>query len=270
METKLTTTKILHDQILIVFTVVLATTWFTIESKSSWLGFQAPLDPPWLEFVGMRVYLPPTFLWYMRRDSDLLSREAIVLEEPKRRREFALLDRSSRTEVERWLLRLVPRRGGARPRRRPRTPRSRMKKMRLSIYLDPEMMARLTELSKRKGRPKSLIAEAAIATQLTSDEANRLEAIFVRRLDILTGRVERMERDHSIGVETLALFIRFWLIVTPSLPESEQAVAQAKGRERYESFLETLGRRLAKGQSFLRQVSVDKCDLSIASRQVYP
>jgi hypothetical protein len=145
-----------------------------------------------------------------------------------------------------------------------------MKKVRLSVYLNPEMMARLTELSKRKGKPKSLIAEAAIATLLTPDEVDRLEAMFVRQLDILTRRVERMERDHSIGVETLALFIRFWLIVTPSLPESEQAVAQAKGRERYESFLETLGRRLARGQSFLRQVSVDKREVSIPSQQAHP
>jgi hypothetical protein len=74
----------------------------------------------------------------------------------------------------------------------------------------------------------------------------------------LTRQTERLERDLSIAVETLALFIRFWLTVTPPLPESAQAAAQAKGRERFESFLETLGRRLAKGQSFLREVSIDK------------
>ena len=60
-----------------------------------------------------------------------------------------------------------------------------------------------------------------------------------------------------ISAEALALFIRFWLIVTPQLPETAQTVAHAKGRERFESFLETLGRRLAKGQSLLREVSTD-------------
>ena len=64
--------------------------------------------------------------------------------------------------------------------------------------------------------------------------------------------------EAQIAVEALALFIRFWLIVTPSLPESAQAAAQAKGRERYDSFLETLGRRLSKGQSLLREVSIDR------------
>jgi hypothetical protein len=133
-----------------------------------------------------------------------------------------------------------------------------MKKARLSVYLDPEIMGQLTELADRKSQPMSLIAEAAITSFLTPDEEDQREAVFIRRLDGLNRRIERLERDHWIAVETLALFVRFWLIVTPSLPESAQAAAQAKGRERYESFVEALGRRLAKGQSFLREVSPEQ------------
>ena len=133
-----------------------------------------------------------------------------------------------------------------------------MKKPRLSVYLDPEIMTHLIELARRKEQSKSLIAEAAITSFLTPDDADRHEAALVRRLDLLTRQGERLERDLTIAVEALALFIRFWLTVTPPLPDSAQAAAQAKGRERYESFLETLGRRLAKGQSLLREVSIDK------------
>jgi hypothetical protein len=145
-----------------------------------------------------------------------------------------------------------------------------MKKAKLSLAIDPEMLSQLTAFADRKGQPKSLVAEAAIASFLTPDAADQRQAVFVRRLDVITRQVERLERDHSITLETLALFIRFWLIVTPSLPESAQAAAQAKGRERYESFLETLGRRLAKGQTFLSEVSVDKCDVSIPSQEAPP
>jgi hypothetical protein len=137
--------------------------------------------------------------------------------------------------------------------------RSLMKKVRLSVYLDPQIMVRLAELAKSKGMPKSPVAEAAIASLLTSGDA-----------DGLTRQVNRLERDHSIAVEALALFIRFWLIVTPSLPQSAQSAAQAKGRERYESFLETLGRRLAKRQSFLQQVSSDNCVVCDRSRDAHP
>jgi hypothetical protein len=133
-----------------------------------------------------------------------------------------------------------------------------MKKPRLSVYLDPDVMAQLTEFADRKDQPKSLVAEAAIASFLTPDDADRREAAFARRLDLLTRQVERLERDLTIAVEALALFIRFWLTVTPPLPESAQAAAQAKGRERFDSFLETLGRRLAKGRSVLREVSIDR------------
>jgi hypothetical protein len=132
-----------------------------------------------------------------------------------------------------------------------------MKKARLSVYLDPDMMAQLTELAERKRRSKSLIAEAAITSFLTPDDSDRREAAVTRRLDLLTRQGERVERDLWIAAETLALFIRFWLTVTPPLPETAQTAAQAKGRERFESFLQTLGRRLAKGQSVLREVSLD-------------
>lgn len=116
-----------------------------------------------------------------------------------------------------------------------------MKKARLSVYLDPEMMTQLAALADQKRQPKSLIAEAAITAFLTPDDADRREAAVVRRLDRLTRQGERLERDLWIAAETLALFIRFWLTVTPPLPEIAQAAAQAKGRERFDSFLETLG-----------------------------
>lgn len=63
-----------------------------------------------------------------------------------------------------------------------------------------------------------------------------------------------MERDVATGTETLALFVRFWLTVTPSLPADSQAGAQVKGRERYEGFVEALGQRLAKGQRLLHEI----------------
>jgi hypothetical protein len=133
-----------------------------------------------------------------------------------------------------------------------------MRKARLSVYLDTDMMALLTELADRKDQPKSLIAEAAILSFLTPDDSDRREAVVTRRLDLLTRQGERLERDLSIVAETVALFIRFWLTVTPPLPQSAQAAAQATGRERFESFLEALGRRLAKGRSLLREVSFDQ------------
>jgi hypothetical protein len=139
-----------------------------------------------------------------------------------------------------------------------------MKKLRLSVYLDPEIMARLIDLAGRKEQSRSIIAEAAIMSFLTPN-AGQPEAAFARRLGLLSRQVERLERDLTIAVEALALFIRFWLTITPPLPESAQGAAQAKGHERFESFLEALGRRLAKGQSLLREVSIDRSNDGIVA-----
>jgi hypothetical protein len=133
-----------------------------------------------------------------------------------------------------------------------------MKKPHLSVYLDPAILAQLGQHAARKRQSMSLLAEAAITSFLTPDAADQREAAFARRLDLLTRQGERMERNLTVAVETLTLFIRFWLTITTPLPETAQQAAQAKGRERFESFLEALGRRLASGQTLLREVSIDK------------
>ncbi len=130
-------------------------------------------------------------------------------------------------------------------------------KEQLTVYLEPDIMRALTEYAERRGKPKSLVAEAAIASFLSPDAAERQEAALTRRLDRITRQMERLERDVGISVETVALFVRFWLMATPSLPEQTQAAARAKRAERYESFLQALGRRLAKGPGFIREVSLD-------------
>ena len=130
-------------------------------------------------------------------------------------------------------------------------------KERLSVYLDPPVMRSLIDYADRQGKSKSLIAEAAIASFLSPDGAERQEATFARKLDRLVRQMERLERDVGIAVESLALFVRFWLTATPALPEQARAAARAKGAERYHAFIEALGRRLSKGPTLLHEVSGD-------------
>lgn len=128
---------------------------------------------------------------------------------------------------------------------------------RMNVYFPPEMLRQIADLAERKKLSRSAIVEAAVASFLSPDGADKREAAFARRLDRLTRQVQRLERDLGVTAETLALFVRFWLTITPPLPIDAQASAQAKGRERYEGFIETLGRRLQKGQSFLREIPDD-------------
>ena len=139
-----------------------------------------------------------------------------------------------------------------------------MKKAQLSIYLDPDIFASLETYANRQGKPKSLVAEAAIASFLSPDDSDRREAAIAKRLDRIVRVLERLERNDGVMLETIALFIRFWLTSTPALPEHSSPAARAKGAERYDRFVEALGRRLSSGSTVLNEVSIDLPDVGNA------
>lgn len=131
------------------------------------------------------------------------------------------------------------------------------RKQRLSVYLEPAVMKRLVEHAARRDQSRSLIAEAAIESFLSPDAAERQEAAFTKRLDQIDRRIARLERDVGISVETLAVFVRFWLSTTPALPEPAAQAARAKTGERYDAFVTALGRRLAKGPQLRQEIAED-------------
>jgi predicted transcriptional regulator len=126
-----------------------------------------------------------------------------------------------------------------------------------TFRLPPDLAAKLADYADRKRVAQALVVETALTSFLSPDSPERMEAALSRRLDRLTRQVERLERHVTISNEALALFVRFWLTATPPLPDMVQPAAQAKGRERYEGFVEALGRRLAKGQSLAQEISED-------------
>src|SRR5262249_23946483 len=149
----------------------------------------------------------------IRRERMLRDHEAIVAEEPAPSTEFTFSDDDPDDEATR---------AGAMRQRFIRAARQAtldpddgialqgpLMKERLSVYLDPHERRSLIVYADRRGKSKSLVAEAAIASFLSPDAAERQEATLARRLDRLAQPMERLERDVGITVETLALFVRF-------------------------------------------------------------
>ena len=132
------------------------------------------------------------------------------------------------------------------------TPRTRM-----NVYFDPALLKQVETLAMRRKVSKSAIVEAALASFLSGDSAERLEAAMSRRLDRLGRQIDTLDEDVAVLGETLSLFVQFWLTITPPLPSSTQSSARAKGTERFEGFVQTLGRRLATGDRFLKELSRD-------------
>lgn len=130
-------------------------------------------------------------------------------------------------------------------------------KIETKVYLPADLARALDEMAIRTRRPKSEVVRAAVASFLSPDGSERMEAAVTRRLDRMSRQIERLERDVGICNEALGLFIKAWLTATPPMPDAAQAAAQAKGRERYEGFIEALGRRLASGRTLAREISDD-------------
>jgi hypothetical protein len=129
-------------------------------------------------------------------------------------------------------------------------------KTRMNVYFEPSLLKQVEALALRRSVSKSAVVEAAVASFLSDDSAERLEAVFARRMDRL-GRQLDSDEDLAILGETVSMFIQFWLTITPPLPDSAQASARAKGQERFEGFAHALGRRLARGDRFIKEVSRD-------------
>lgn len=113
-----------------------------------------------------------------------------------------------------------------------------------TFRLPPKLSSHLADYAARKRVSQALIVETALASFLSPDSSERMEAALTRRLDRMSRQMERVERDVEISNETIALFVQFWLTTTPPLPKNEMDAARASGRKRYADFVAVLGDRL--------------------------
>lgn len=134
---------------------------------------------------------------------------------------------------------------------------------RLNIYFDAalipqiEAMALRRSVALRRNVSKSAIVEAAVMSYLSGDADDQLEAAMSRRLDKLGRQIDMLDLDLAVLGETVAQFIHYWMTITPPLPDAARQSARAKAAERFEGFMQILGRRLATGDRFLKELSRD-------------
>ena len=127
-------------------------------------------------------------------------------------------------------------------------------KPRLHAYLTDDVNAQLDLLAARPGSSKSAIVNDALKTFFAKGASTGIDPVLRVRLDKVARHLERLERDQQVLLECLALFIRFELMITAPVPDSDQPAAKALGNERFNNFIEQVGRRLAAGRSLTREV----------------
>lgn len=138
-------------------------------------------------------------------------------------------------------------------------------KPKLSAYVSDSVAQRLELAARRPGTNKSAIVDAALDRFLNPERDASGDAALIRRLDRINRQLDRADRDLSIMAETFALFVRYYLTITPPLPAGDQDAARALGRERFEMFVAQVGKRIASGgrlvADVMEQVSTSNPDL---------
>jgi hypothetical protein len=125
-------------------------------------------------------------------------------------------------------------------------------KPRLTVYISDGIDMQLDIATARPGVSKSAIVEAALDSFLSPDRDDHRDAALIKRIEQFGRQIEKVRRDQEIVGETVALFILYFLSLTPPLPEPDQAGAKALGRDRFDYFLKELTGRLAGGRSLIR------------------
>jgi len=125
-----------------------------------------------------------------------------------------------------------------------------MDKIRHQLFLPKPLSDRLETLAAKPGASKSAILVDAVTAWLNRRGTSELDDRFGLRLDRISTALGRVERDGQVILETLALFIRFELSIQAPLADNDQA-GRALGRERFEAFVQQVGRQVAAGKRTL-------------------
>ena len=126
-----------------------------------------------------------------------------------------------------------------------------------TFRLDAELVRLVAERAQQRRLTRTEIVEAALASLLTPDHDERLEAMVTRRLDRMTRQLDRIEWQGELASETLALLVRHWLSNRPPLPDAALAAAQAVGKRRWDAFVAALARRMESGPKLASELSHD-------------
>lgn len=126
--------------------------------------------------------------------------------------------------------------------------RSHGNRVRHTFRLPPALSRQLADYAQRKRVSQAAIAEAAIASFLSPDGSERLEAAFSRRLDRISRQLDKLDYHVELGNESFALYLRRWLAITPPLTGDLSAAARADTEKRFDQFVEALARRMQSGR----------------------
>ncbi|MER9395402.1 MULTISPECIES: CopG family transcriptional regulator [unclassified Mesorhizobium] len=123
-------------------------------------------------------------------------------------------------------------------------------RIRHQFLLEPELSEKLETLSRNPSTTKSAIVAKAVEAFIERRGENELDQRYGNRLDRLSRDLDHVRRDAEITLESLALLIRFSITLHAHTPIPDRAT-QAIAQERFDKFVEQVGRQIASGKRSL-------------------
>ncbi|HYC94739.1 MAG TPA: CopG family transcriptional regulator [Sphingomicrobium sp.] len=118
-------------------------------------------------------------------------------------------------------------------------------KTRHQFYLPDDLSERLEDLATQPGSSKTAILTDAFRAWLERRASNELDERFGVRLDRFSRSQELVEHKLDFLAETLGTFVQHQLTLVAHQPPFEPETGQL-GLQRYQAFVEAVGRRLAR------------------------
>jgi hypothetical protein len=126
--------------------------------------------------------------------------------------------------------------------------------LKIGVYLTDDVARQFRLALKRSRTTKSALVNEALARFLSPPAVKEPSQEVSQALAAVVKRVRRLQREALVISETLALFVRYVLTVTPPVPESERRAAEAVGRQRYVVFVREVAKRIASDTGLVTDV----------------
>lgn len=123
-------------------------------------------------------------------------------------------------------------------------------RIRHQFSLEAELSQKLDSLSRNPSTTKTALVTKAVQAFIEQRGENELDRRYGLRLDRLSRDLAHTRRDVEIILESLALFIRFSITLHAHTPVPDKAT-QAVAQERFDKFVEQVGRQIASGKRSL-------------------
>lgn len=117
-------------------------------------------------------------------------------------------------------------------------------KPRVNVRLSHKAHALLEQMTLKPGVHKSAVLEAAFWAYVDPETSNANDRTILKRLNQVDLRLNSIERDSAIALETLGQFILYWLTRTDPLPDGERDVAHRLGQRRFDYFVEQVAMKI--------------------------